>query len=294
MAQTPRGGLYGPPSKRHPGVCAIYSETTVKQMSIIIPFPQKRDHTYPSLSHKGPLPVPALPSPPLPPSLTRPVPFLRPKPNVDSSVWGVGANDGDRGGGALRVSLGVRLGRRLLRRSEGRSDLHARHDDVGQHFDAVLLRVVLPWRSVPNGRLHEPGFRVPARNWPGGSVCVRSQNVHAMYEFKRQVPTRAESVTFPSHPIFSAPLSTVSPRSITWHLGRCPRRDSSTCPPAHPPSRPAVPTATAPFRLSEELEETSSPSFVERGTFGTRGVSGVSAWRGRNIAWRHIRGKPGT
>ena len=32
MAQTPRGGLYGPPeppSKGHHGVCAIYSETTV-------------------------------------------------------------------------------------------------------------------------------------------------------------------------------------------------------------------------------------------------------------------------
>ena len=29
MAQSPRGGLYGPPSKRHVGVCAIYSETTV-------------------------------------------------------------------------------------------------------------------------------------------------------------------------------------------------------------------------------------------------------------------------
>ena len=29
MAQTPRGGLYGPPPKGHLGVCAIYSETTV-------------------------------------------------------------------------------------------------------------------------------------------------------------------------------------------------------------------------------------------------------------------------
>ena len=29
MAQTPRGGLYGPPSKGHHGVCAIYSESTV-------------------------------------------------------------------------------------------------------------------------------------------------------------------------------------------------------------------------------------------------------------------------
>ena len=29
MAQTPRGGLYGPPSKRHLGGCAIYSETAV-------------------------------------------------------------------------------------------------------------------------------------------------------------------------------------------------------------------------------------------------------------------------
>ena len=29
MAQTPRGGLYGPPYKGHIGVCAIYSETTV-------------------------------------------------------------------------------------------------------------------------------------------------------------------------------------------------------------------------------------------------------------------------
>ena len=29
MAQTPRGGLYGSPSKGHHGVCAIYSETTV-------------------------------------------------------------------------------------------------------------------------------------------------------------------------------------------------------------------------------------------------------------------------
>ena len=31
MAQSPKGGLYGPPSKRHIGVCAIYSETTVKE-----------------------------------------------------------------------------------------------------------------------------------------------------------------------------------------------------------------------------------------------------------------------
>ena len=29
MAQSPRDGLYGPPSKRHVGVCAIYSEITV-------------------------------------------------------------------------------------------------------------------------------------------------------------------------------------------------------------------------------------------------------------------------
>ena len=29
MAQCPKGGLYGPPSKGHVGVCAIYSETTV-------------------------------------------------------------------------------------------------------------------------------------------------------------------------------------------------------------------------------------------------------------------------
>ena len=29
MAQTRRGGSYGPPSKGHHGVCAIYSETTV-------------------------------------------------------------------------------------------------------------------------------------------------------------------------------------------------------------------------------------------------------------------------
>ena len=28
VAQTPRGGLYGSPSKGHHGVCAIYSETT--------------------------------------------------------------------------------------------------------------------------------------------------------------------------------------------------------------------------------------------------------------------------
>ena len=30
MAQTPRGGLYGPLYKGHLGVCAIYSETTVE------------------------------------------------------------------------------------------------------------------------------------------------------------------------------------------------------------------------------------------------------------------------
>ena len=29
MAQSPKGGLYGSPSKRHLRVCAIYSETTV-------------------------------------------------------------------------------------------------------------------------------------------------------------------------------------------------------------------------------------------------------------------------
>ena len=34
MAQTPRGGLYGPPSKGHVGGCAIYSETTVQEFQI--------------------------------------------------------------------------------------------------------------------------------------------------------------------------------------------------------------------------------------------------------------------
>ena len=39
MAQSPKGGLYGPPSKGHLGVCAIYSETTVHEhVAIIDPF----------------------------------------------------------------------------------------------------------------------------------------------------------------------------------------------------------------------------------------------------------------
>ena len=33
MAQTPKGGLYGPPSQGHLGVCAIYSETTFGGMT---------------------------------------------------------------------------------------------------------------------------------------------------------------------------------------------------------------------------------------------------------------------
>ena len=32
MAQTPRGGLHGSPSKGHHGVCAVYSETTVNMI----------------------------------------------------------------------------------------------------------------------------------------------------------------------------------------------------------------------------------------------------------------------
>ena len=36
MAQTPVGGLYGPPSKGPHGVCAIYSETTVDGGSLVL------------------------------------------------------------------------------------------------------------------------------------------------------------------------------------------------------------------------------------------------------------------
>ena len=35
MAQSPKGGVYGPPSKRHIGVCAIYSETTVSAYALM-------------------------------------------------------------------------------------------------------------------------------------------------------------------------------------------------------------------------------------------------------------------
>ena len=54
MAQTPRGGLYGPPSKGDVEVCAICSETTVCIMLKPVMLPML-DQTTVTLSAQGSL-----------------------------------------------------------------------------------------------------------------------------------------------------------------------------------------------------------------------------------------------